>query len=375
MEPSAPPLPPPYFYSNGITALVSSPNELFSNEKISVDNKNRHQDLDFSKFDLPQKIVLSDVVGSSGTLAVTENRDRKTETVNDANFLAPRPIRQRSKSEEPFSHQTKSTAKISWNWLKFGQKKKSPDPSLINMQSISTPIICHSPTTSRSPAVSSSPKFQSERELDMVDIRVNGVSNWEKVLFITNPASLNRRAASALPAGHLNEFYANPVEKIANAFHNISSSNFYGKSSLPIGFPESTKCELKIEGNLPRDSDDGGKKGKYRIRGTVGSGNGGGSGSGNGFQLASGEWHNVTASLNSTTQLLQVSVWRLVGQETQIWNLHNALVETKGFNAGVGRHFLVRVSLVSGQNLILSFSDATVMQSWSMALQAQAGCQ
>ncbi|KAJ3346574.1 hypothetical protein HDU83_002857 [Entophlyctis luteolus] len=129
-----------------------------------------------------------------------------------------------------------------------------------------------------------------------------------------------------------------------------------------VVLPEPTKCELKIEREPERK---GTRRVAVRAKSARAKANMVG-----GLDLAVGEWHRVTASISADAQLLQASVTRLLATDTQTWSLRGARVETKGFNAGAGRHFLARVGLVSGTDVILSFGDSRTLQTWKDALHA-----
>ncbi|KAI9352038.1 hypothetical protein BDR26DRAFT_850249 [Obelidium mucronatum] len=125
--------------------------------------------------------------------------------------------------------------------------------------------------------------------------------------------------------------------------------------------PEPIKCEFKIESEFSHrlgssTNDESRSRQASSQNGTL--------------TLTPNEWHNVTLSINSQSNSLDASIWKLVTR-TQSWSLSNATVETKGFNPGAGRGFVIRVGLVSGVKLILSFATGSLVDTWEHALKDQ----
>ncbi|ORY44382.1 hypothetical protein BCR33DRAFT_716932 [Rhizoclosmatium globosum] len=197
---------------------------------------------------------------------------------------------------------------------------------------------------------------------DPVDIRVNGmVSNWESTLFITNPILEERkRAASAkslvtssenvsvqpstqskpflsypdltFPSRDIETVSESKMQSLANQFGQqrvVSDNDLYEHGSgyetlyTNVQFlPDPTRCELKVQAEHHYTHREQEKKGATNT-------------------------------------------------EVQRWSLSRAIIETKGFNVGVGRPHVLRLGLMSGKNVILSFSTWEVKDRWYLALQRQ----
>ncbi|KAJ3284907.1 hypothetical protein HDU79_007751 [Rhizoclosmatium sp. JEL0117] len=257
---------------------------------------------------------------------------------------------------------------------------------------------------------------------DPVDIRVNGmVSNWESTLFITNPILEERkRAASAKslvassenvsvqPSSQSKPFLSYPdlafpsrdiatvseskMQSLANQFgqQRVVSDNesyvgstqsvnmgsgFQGRAEpiyhipAPTTFnsyetlytnvqflPDPTRCELKVQAEHHYTHREQEKKGATNST----------------IQLSPNEWHTVSITINPNSRCLEATVYKyMVIAEVQRWSLSRAIIETKGFNVGVGRPHVLRLGLMSGKNVILSFSTWEAKDRWYLALQRQ----
>ncbi|KAJ3063595.1 hypothetical protein HDU98_000593 [Podochytrium sp. JEL0797] len=129
-------------------------------------------------------------------------------------------------------------------------------------------------------------------------------------------------------------------------------------SVLPIQNPFTvvpSKCELKIEAEfIKHKHDDGNKPSKPA-----------------GLNLSPNEWHNVTVTINPSSHALEATVFKVFAKDTQSWSLKRASVETRGFNIGVGRPHAVRIGLLSGRNVVLSFGSSDVLQMFKIGLKEE----